>query len=402
LLTLKNYLSQNELNIFRTIYEAGPISRVEISRRLNLTRAAVSIIMKRLTEFGLILEVGKGASSERRGRREVLLTVNPDAGFVITVHIALSSYDIGLVDLTGKVLEKKSLTFQMNLPPTEVLEPLTQDLTALIERNHLKKEKIFGIVIAIPGVINYAGGYVRELTLKSWQGFEVRNYFEERFDIKVLIENDVKTYTLGEFQFGTGKHVQDMICLWLGDGIGAGIITNGRLIRGISSSAGEIGFNGFIMEAALNNKSILTQNNPKCWGDTLSLTNIKDTIKRGIKDGWHTNLKEDAQISDFVHAIETRDPLGLYIFRLLSQILGTIGQNLVYTFNPEILLLSGPLVYQLPRLASEVRKHLDKGAMKSPLESVEIKTSMLGANGILIGGVALMLEYLFNNYQQHN
>jgi len=399
-LNLKKDLSQTELNVLRTVYEAGPISRVKVAERLKLTRATITIITKKLKELNLIFEVGKGTSSERRGRREVLLTVNHDAGFVLSAHIALNHFTIGMLDLRGKVIEKVNQSFTLNASPQTVLTPLSELLQNIIDKHRIQKHKIFGITVAIPGVIDYKRGFVREITLKGWQGFELKKYFENKFDIKVLLENDVKTYTMGEFYFGIGKHVNSMICLWLGDGIGAGIINNGQLIRGIASSAGEIGFNEFILEQPAN-KSILTAGEVRCWGDVLSVTNIKATIMRGIDEGWKTNLKPDAQIADFVTAIDRGDPLGLYIFRLMSNVLGAIGLNLIYTLNPEILLLSGPLVYQLPQLAGEVRAHLKKAALRSPIESLEVKTSILGENGLLIGSVALMLDYLFGNADNH-
>ena len=400
MLNLKDELSQNELNILKTIYQAGPISRVKISRILKLTRATVTVITKKLMELDLILEVGKGISTEGRGRREVLLTINAESGYIFTIYISLTDYMIGILDLSGKVLEKTRHSFELGTPPYTLLDPISNIIENYISRNHVPKNKIFGIVMALPGIIDYRQGMVREYTLSGWQGFRIRYYLENKFDIKVLLENDVKTYTMGEFQFGIGKHVKNMICLWLGNGIGAGIITNGHMIRGISSSAGEVGFNEFVM-GHNSAKSILTASQPKCWGDLLSITNLKNTVRMGIEEGWKTELATDSDISDLIHAIENGDPLGLYIFKLLSQYLGIISRNLIYTFNPEILLLSGPLLYKLPRLASEVQNQLNKSTLRSPLESVIIKTSMLGENGILAGGVSLMLEYLFDNTNNH-
>jgi len=365
-----------------------------------MTRATITVITKKLKEFDLIFEAGKGISSEGRGRKEVLLTVNPNAGFVLSVHIALSHFSAGLLDLTGKVIEKMGQQFPLDSAPQKVLSPLSEIMHRIIDKYQIQKHKIFSIVIAIPGVIDYKRGTLRETTLKGWQGYELKSYFEDKFDIKVLLENDVKTYTMGEFYFGIGKHVNSMICLWFGDGIGAGIINNGQLVRGVSSSAGEIGFNEFILGQPAN-KSILTSGDVRCWSDVLSITNIIAAIKRGIDEGWRTNLKYEAQIDDFVAAIDQGDPLGLYIFRLMSNVLSAIGLNVIYTFNPEILLLSGPLVYQLPQLAGEVRAYLKKGKLRSPIESVEIKISIPGEDGLLIGSVALMLDYLFGNADNH-
>ncbi len=270
----------------------------------------------------------------------------------------------------------------------------------ILEGNRIQKQKIFGLVIATPGVIDYQRGVIREITRKAWQGFKLKAFFQEKFDVKVLLENDVKTYTMGECYFGIGKHVNSLICLWLGDGIGAGIVSNGQLIRGIASSAGEIGFNEFILEQPTN-KSILTAGEVHCWGDILSLTNIKATIVRGIEEGWKTSLRPGAQIADFAAAVGRDDPLALYIYRLLCNVLGAIGLNLIYTFNPEILLLSGPLIHHFPQLAGDVRALLNKGVLRSPIETVEVKTSILGENGLLVGGVALVLDYLFGNAADH-
>jgi N-acetylglucosamine repressor len=399
-LNLKKNLGQTELNVFQHVYETGPISRVKVAQRLNLTRARISMITKRLKEFDLIFEAGKGISSEGRGRKEVLLAVNPKAGFVISAHMAFDHFTIGLLNLTGKVIEKMSQPFHLDLPPEIVLESLSEMVLQLIDKHQIQKQKIFGFAIAIPGVIDYKKGILREITLKGWQGYKLKSYFEDKFDVNVLLENDVKTYTMGEFYFGMGKHVESMICLWLGNGIGAGIISNGQLIRGVASSAGEIGFNEFILEQPTN-KSILTAGQVHCWGDILSLTNIKATITRGIEEGWKTNLKPDAEITDFVAAINHGDPLGVYIYKLLSSVLSSIGLNLIYTFNPEILLLSGPLIHHLPQLAEEVRVLFNKGVLRSPIETVEVKTSILGEDGLLIGGVALMLDYLFGNSDNH-
>lgn len=400
MLNLRRHLAQTELYVFRLVYEKGPISQVKVAQLLGLTRARISTIVKKLRELQLVIEAGKGMSSEGRGRKEVLLAVNPDAGFVISIHMAFDHFTVGLLNLTGKVLKKVSQPFQLNAPPPIVLSSVSETVRQTITEHQIQKQKIFALVITIPGVIDYRKGVVREITLKGWEGFRLRSYFEEEFDVKVLLENDVKTYTMGELYFGIGKHVSGMICLWLGDGIGAGIVSNGQLIRGAGSSAGEIGFNEFILEQPTN-KSILTTGEVHCWGDILSLTNIKATIVRGIEEGWKTSLKPDAQIGDFVEAVVHGDPLGLYIYRLLSNVLGAIGLNLVYTFNPEILLLSGPLIQHLPQLAGEVRALLNKGVLHTPIETVEVKTSILGENGLLMGGVALMLDYLFGNSGNH-
>ncbi len=392
--TLQKKLTQNELRVFRAIYETELISRVKISKELNLTRAAVSGITKRLVESGLIHEVGKGAAVNGRGRREVLLSINPNAGFIISIHFALSYCSFGIVNLKGNILDKKTRNFPLGTAPNEVLNNLPEEIFKMLNKNEINKNKIYGVGVAIPGIVQQDEGKVCEITLKDWQGFPLRNYLEKKLGFNVFIENDVKTITLGEYQFGISKHVRNMVCLWFEDGIGAGIINDGRLIRGVSSSAGEIGFNEFIMDLP-RKKSILFNGKPKYLGDILCFTNIKETIKRGLGEEWNSQLTENSNIEDFIKAVESGDPLGLYIIRLLGKVLGVLSANLTYSFNPQILLLAGPLFYRLPQLVDEIKKYLNRCYLRSPINSVELKTSVLGEDGITIGSVALIFEQLF-------
>ncbi|MBC8184608.1 ROK family transcriptional regulator [candidate division KSB1 bacterium] len=391
---LQKNLTQNELRVFRAIYETELISRVKISKELNLTRAAVSGITKRLVGFGLIHEVGKGSAVNGRGRREVLLSINPSAGYIISIHFALSYCSFGIVNLKGNILDKITRTFPLGTAPHDVLKNLDQEIFVMLEKNGIGKDKIYGVGTAIPGIVQQDEGKVCEITLKDWQGFPLRDYLEKKLGFEVYIENDVKTITLGEYQFGISKHVRNMVCLWFEDGIGAGIINDGRLIRGVTSSAGEIGFNEFIMDLP-RKKSILFNGKPKYLGDILCFTNLKETIKRGLREGWNSQLTDKSDIEDFINAVESGDPLGLYVIRLLGKVLGVLCANLTYSFNPQILLLAGPLFYRLPQLVDEIKTYFNRCYLRSPINSVELKTSVLGEDGITIGSVALIFEQLF-------
>lgn len=396
--SLLNHLNQNERRIFRAVYETEPVSRVKVARGLNLTRAAVSVITKRLTDLGLIQEVGKGAATNSRGRREVLLSINPDAGYVISIHFALSYMSIGIVNINGKIIDKKTQTYPFGSSPHVVISLLEKEFANMLKINHKLCPKIFGVGVAIPGIINYNEGKVREMTIVGWENFPLRDYLEERLNLKVFVENDVKTISLGEFQFGTSRHVHNMVCLLFEDGIGAGIINEGRLIRGITSSAGEIGFNEFILDLP-RKKSILVPHQPQYWGDLLSITNIKNTIKRGLKEGWNSELTEQAEIEDFFLAVETGDPLANYILRLIGNVLGAVSANLIYSFNPQVLLMTGLVFYRIPQLVDEIKSHLSKSYLRSPIDAVELKASRLGEDGVTIGGAALVLEHFFKAFE---
>ncbi|MBN1894347.1 ROK family protein, partial [bacterium] len=291
----------------------------------------------------------------------------------------------------------KTMNYPSHSSPPEVLELLVKTIRALLKDNNLDPNKIFGIGVALPGIVNYEEGHLNENPFpEGWQGFKLRKTLEDQMETTVFIENDVKTLTLGEYQFGTGYHVDNMICLWLEDGIGVGLVHNGRLIRGTTSSAGEIGYSEFFVDLPFK-KTILMDGSSRRWGDILSFTNLQNTIRRGIDQGWKTDLKKESSIDDLIASALARDPLALYILRLEGQFIGNIVMNLIYTFNPQVFLLVGLLFNRLPLLSEEIQKSLSQGLLQSPLETLEMRTSNLGENGITVGGAALVLEHLFKD-----
>ena len=171
---LKDILNQNELRILRAVYETGPVSRVRVAKGLNLTRAAVSVNIKRLQELGLIIEVGKGNSGERRGRREVLLSVNRQFGYIISIHFALNDVTFGIVNLGGQVIALKKQQYPENGDRQAILDSLISGINQMLTENKIDNEKVFGAGIAIPGIISYPDGELGEMTLPGWEGFNIR------------------------------------------------------------------------------------------------------------------------------------------------------------------------------------------------------------------------------------
>lgn len=204
----------------------------------------------------------------------------------------------------------------------------------------------------------------------------------------------MKALTLGEFQFGAGKNVTDLICLWIGEGIGAGIIINKQLVRGSSSSAGEIGYNEDKL-LLLGEDSLLVDDINKSWGQILTLNNLRSAVKRGIAQGWQTSLKMDAEIHDIIEAAENEDPLALHLLKIFGKILGSVCSHLIYTINPPLVILSGSLFEDTSIVVDEIREHVARGVLRTPIESVAIKTAKLGEEAMLLGAAALVLDDLF-------
>ncbi len=384
----------SEIRVFRKICEIGPISRAHLARILNSSRATLTQIANALLTSGYVIEVGKGASTDRGGRREILLSVNPNAGYILALQLDRDFAKVGLFALNLQLLEARTLNYTPGTDLEEVLLEAQHALERLILKFDIPVEKIIGLGVGVPGVPSEKNRRLRETEHKSWQGFPIAEFLENAFNKPVALDNDVKALTLGEFKYGAGKGARDLICLWAGNGIGAGVVANGKLLRGATSSAGEIGYNELNL-GFLDVRSLLINGHPRDWGDVLSQANVLAAMKRGVREGWKTDLSETSDISEFAKAAEAGDPLGLHLLKLYGSLLGSVCTNMLYAFNPPLLVLHGPLFYDTTLLPEEVRRCILDGILRAPVEAVEIRTGSFGSNAMLLGCASLVIDSVY-------
>lgn len=236
--------------ILDTIRESGPISRIDISRKTGLSRSTCSIICESMLSQNLLIETGKSMSSG--GRKPVLLELNANAGIVISLKLMEGVIVGALVNLGGKVLSKKHIIVPRNLEPDQYIESLKQYIDATLKAvtgpntagpNTAGQfsQKVFGIGIGMSGRIDNTEGILLESSILEWKHISIGKILEDHFHIPVFLENDVNTFAMGEKYFGAGKPYINYLCVTIGEGIGLGIVLDGKLYRGHHHGAGEFG-----------------------------------------------------------------------------------------------------------------------------------------------------------------
>ncbi|MCI0512908.1 ROK family transcriptional regulator [candidate division KSB1 bacterium] len=385
----------NELRVLQAVCKEGLISRASLAKRLKLSRAAITGITHRLENRQLLVEVGKGTSTQRGGRRQVLLALNATAGTILAIEIEREFARFGLLNMNAQIIQQDLLTYLPATPPMFILPPILEKLRTMLQQHNIRNENLLGIGVGIPGILNYKMGSISEaFTLHSWRGFALRHFLEQELGTPAFIENNVKALTLGEHLFGNGRNVSDLVSFWVGDGIGAGIIVNGKLLHGATSSAGEIGYNEYSLDQH-NICSTLVHKNQRDWGDLISHSTLRAGIQRGIETGWTTQLTTDGRVEEIITAAEIGDPLALHLLKGLGTLIGTVCANLILCLNPPVLILNGLLFSRTALVANAVRQRVAQGILRSPVEGIEIRTGLLGENAVLIGAAALVLEDLF-------
>jgi predicted NBD/HSP70 family sugar kinase len=371
------------------VREARKISRTEIVSRTRLSKTTVSDITGRLLEAGLLLPVGRSPASTRGGRKRELLQFNPDAAFVIGVDIERTHTDVALTNLDAAILHRLSFSYPAGSSPRHVLTQLSRTVRKLATHASDFTQKAFGIGVGLPGVIDRELGIITVAdTLKGWEGCRIKNLLEKECGLPVYVENDVKARMLGEMIFGSGRNVRDAVYLWLGDGIGAGIVIDGRLHRGFTGTAGEIGYNSVTHSVRPGPHYPLLYTGQDDIGDLLSESNIA----RALGARSQRTIRPSVRL---LEALRENDQHAKRLCQEISDVIGSISISVINMLNPEVVLLGGELFWGSECLLQAVQQNVRNDILPVPADAVRIAAASLKEDGVLLGSVGLVLSDLF-------
>jgi predicted NBD/HSP70 family sugar kinase len=230
-----------EQAVLETIFRKGPVTRPEIAAATNLSKPTVSAAVSRLEQEGLVRAAGTRAG--QRGRKPVAYAVSSRAGLVVGGDIGGSNVRVAAADLFGEPicdLKRPTAKDGGRAVGVQFLEMVSE----VIDRASAVHGRPLALGISSPGVVDQTSGRVTSLAynVAPEGGFDPVEVIRDRFDLPVLVENNVNLAAVGEKWFGLARGVSTMVFIAIGAGIGMGIIIDDELVRGAHGAAGEIGY----------------------------------------------------------------------------------------------------------------------------------------------------------------
>jgi len=237
--TLEHIRTYNKRYVYELIQSNQPISRTSIAQMTDMSPASVTRVVTRLIEKGLV-EESVATSTMGRGRKAVGLNISKNGGYLVGIFCSRTSVHACLIDGTETVLVevKKGIKpgYALNDLAYSIME-LTHDL---LRQKQIPKEKLRGIGVGIPGIVNHNDGIVRRSDVLGWADVQVAKPIAELLGCEVYIENDVNACLMGERVKRGLRDDQDAVYLMVDKGLGMAICANGQLVRGQDNSAGEL------------------------------------------------------------------------------------------------------------------------------------------------------------------
>ncbi|MEV6396618.1 ROK family transcriptional regulator [Streptomyces sp. NPDC051907] len=229
----------NDRLALRLLQQEGPLTAGQLKTMTGLSRPTVADLVERLQGSGLIQVVGE-AGAERRGPNARLYGIVADRAHLAALDVRTRSVGVVVADLLGVTLAEASLPIGSDTDT----EPAVERAAALLERTAQEAgaRRLHSVGIGAPGLIDPVTGELRDTTgLPAWHRRLVAA-LQERLPARVVVENETNLAALAEQRAGVARDRDTFVFLWLGHGVGAALFLDGRLRRGASGGAGEIGF----------------------------------------------------------------------------------------------------------------------------------------------------------------
>ncbi|MCL2527682.1 MAG: ROK family transcriptional regulator [Defluviitaleaceae bacterium] len=232
----------NQKALVDAIYESDGISKASLAARLSLSKPAVSSNVADLIAMGLIEEKGEGESSKNGGRKPIMLYFNKSHQYIATVVLSFERPVCAIGDLKYNILQLRKTNVARDAAPEVKKERIAETLNKMLRELNIPQDKLGLIVISHPGIIDWDNkAYYSQAVHFPWTGIGLKDYLHGRFNTPVYLENDMRLASIGEMHMGVGNHLQDLIYVSCGIGLGASVIHKGKPVLGCNRAAGEIG-----------------------------------------------------------------------------------------------------------------------------------------------------------------
>lgn len=227
--------TDTKAQIFDLVRAAGQTSQAELVERTGLTGATISTITRQLIDDGLLTETGRARSTG--GKPRTLVGVVPDAMHAVGVHLTRTDLVLVITDLLGGVIARTRREVPLVQDDSDLADILVAAIDEIIRGTGLRRADVSGVGLVVSGPVS-AGALGAHL---SPDVPRLRDALSSRLSMPVLLDNDASAAALGEWWVSGVGRTEDALVVYLGSGIGGGLVTGGKLQRGVFGNAGELG-----------------------------------------------------------------------------------------------------------------------------------------------------------------
>ncbi|MCG5450179.1 MULTISPECIES: ROK family transcriptional regulator [Micromonospora] len=369
--------------LLRWVATGAAVSRADLSRLSGLSPSTVSQRVEALISQGLLEEAGAGRS--RGGRRPRQLAVPTGGAVVGAIDLGAHHARVGALDLSGRVVQARTLPVRIEDGPEAVLGALLAEVATLVgsapTAGGSAGGALRGVGIGIPGPVQHSTGrIVSPSRMPGWNGFDVAAFCAGRVDVPIIVDNDANLMALGAHRTAHSE-LDHAVYVKAGTGIGSGVISSGRLHRGAQGSAGDISHCRVVADPA-----------PPC---TCGNAGCLEAVASGA--ALVTALREQgvpvSDLTGVIRLIDDGDRQATALARQAGRAVGEILAVVVNFFNPQVVAIGGRLADCEPLLAS-MRATLYERCLPLATQTLLIERVAAGQDVGITGAAHLVIDHV--------
>lgn len=383
--------------VLRLIQTRSPISRAQLAVLTGLNKSTISSLVDELLAKNFVHETGSNFGAT--GRPATWLEINPKGGSIIGVELGVDFVSVAISDLMGNIHWRRREDTDPNDDQKKMIDQTLQIVKEAMSTDTKTRGRFLGLGLSTPGTVDIKEGILIFAPNLHWHNVPFRSIFHEQTKLDIYIENDANAAATAEYLFGAAQNNQDFLFVFAGVGIGGGLFLNGKLYRGKNGYAGEIGHFPVMTEPS---RILCHCGNYGCWetyANQYSIIHRTQTRLETNNNSLIPSLMKEQNtllsIPLIKQAADLGDRVAIDVFTEAGYAIGQGFAGLINIFNPEKIILGGPLssagYYLLPAIKDTVANH----TMPEFAQQTEVVLSTFGPDASLIGAIAIVAEDVF-------
>ncbi|WP_460773012.1 ROK family protein [Microbacterium sp. GXF7504] len=381
------------LRIVNMIRLGEAATRPEIGRVTGLGRGVVTQRVEQGIDLGYLEDAEFGPSSGGRAPRR--LRFRAEQGLIVICALGARHINVGLTHLEGDVIAQANRDWDIATGPAETLDTAMEMIDEL--RAQHPGLPVWGVAVGLPGPVDFESGRpVAPPIMPGWNGFDVRRRFEQRYDAPVWVDNDVNLLAFSERARRRNDH-PDLIYCKVGSGIGAGLLSHGRVHRGANGAAGDIGHVRVRDSDAQCRCGKVGCLEAEAGGWAL-VRDADQALADGAGGLLGARVADGAELSPdlIARAAEDGDALAISLIQRSARTVGESIAALVNMFNPGVIVVGGSIAAAGEVFLAEVRQRVYERSLPLATRDLSIVQSLNEVREPLRGGADMVREQLFD------
>ena len=368
----------NKMSLVRHLCVNPGLSRSDLADAVQLTKSTVTLLVRELIEEGWLVERDVVVTGDL-GRRPTPLFIDPGRLLLVGGEVGIDGVRAVVTSLTGEILAQARAGYGSSSGPKACLGVLATVMLKSLRQIDVARQRVIGIGVGVPGGVDEANGILQIAPNLHWKSVPVGDLLRERFagtvlgSVPICVQNEADVATVGEMEFNH-RHVTDpLVYVSINQGVGAGVIVDGRLFTGVRGLAGEVGH------------IILQVGGPPCscgrHGCAEALIGPRAMVP---------GVPSERALAEVQRLVSAGDAATLRAVEKSGAYLGVLLQNLAAAYDPGCIVLGGALVELGAAFLSPALRTLDEYMRAAGLVAPEVRVSRFGADAVAIGAAAMV------------